>query len=133
MLAADGAVLYEREAVKLGGYAYCSQMVERAGQGWRQRQEPCLQPDPRQRHRTTDHPIAAVVLHADRPVRETINTYVYDRNFGGAPVCALNTSLSDEKIASVGHEISIEWSKVRSRPNLTNCFDSERKDGCSSF
>ena len=66
-------------------------------------------------------------------VRETVNTYVYDRNFGGAPVCALNSSLADEKIASTGDELSTEWSKVRSRPNLTNCFDTEREDGCSSF
>ncbi len=66
-------------------------------------------------------------------VRETINTYVYDRNFGGAPVCALNTSLADEQLASTGDELSTEWSKVRSRPNLTNCFDTERKDGCGSF
>ena len=32
-LAAEGAALYEREAVKLDGYAYCSQAVELADQG----------------------------------------------------------------------------------------------------
>ncbi|MDQ3038638.1 MAG: CHAT domain-containing protein [Pseudomonadota bacterium] len=32
-LAADGAALYEREAVKLDGYAYCSQSVELAEKG----------------------------------------------------------------------------------------------------
>lgn len=32
-LAADGAALYEREAVKLDGYAYCSQAVELAEKG----------------------------------------------------------------------------------------------------
>jgi CHAT domain-containing protein len=32
-LAAEGAALYEREAVKLDGYAYCSQAVELAEQG----------------------------------------------------------------------------------------------------
>ncbi|MEO6228245.1 MAG: MBG domain-containing protein, partial [Thermomonas sp.] len=66
-------------------------------------------------------------------VHETINTYVYDRNFGGAPVCALSAALENEKIASTGDELSSEWTKVRSRPNLTNCFDTERKNGCSSF
>ena len=66
-------------------------------------------------------------------IRETINTYVYDRNFGGAPVCAVNASIDDERIASTGDELSNEWSKVRSRPNLTNCFDTQRKDGCGSF
>jgi hypothetical protein len=66
-------------------------------------------------------------------VHETINTYVYDRNFGGAPVCALNASIDDQKLASSGDELSNEWSKVRSRPNLTNCFDTERNTGCGSF
>lgn len=66
-------------------------------------------------------------------VNETINTYVYDRNFGGAPVCALNASLQDQKLATTGDELSMEWSKVRSRPNLTNCFDTARKTGCDSF
>ncbi len=66
-------------------------------------------------------------------VRETVNTYVYDRNFGGAPVCAVNASIDDERIAATGDELSNEWAKVRSRPNLTNCFDTERKNGCSSF
>ena len=63
-------------------------------------------------------------------IRETVNTYVYDRNFGGAPMCALNASLEDQQLASTGDELSNEWSKVRSRPNLTNCFETERKNGC---
>ena len=66
-------------------------------------------------------------------VRETIDTYVYDRNFGAAPVCALNASLDDQQLAGTGDPLSTEWSKVRSRPNLTNCFDSERENGCGSF
>ncbi|MDI1252922.1 MBG domain-containing protein [Thermomonas sp.] len=66
-------------------------------------------------------------------VHEAINTYVYDRNFGGAPVCALNASIDDQKLASTGDELSNEWSKVRSRPNLTNCFDTERNSGCGNF
>lgn len=66
-------------------------------------------------------------------VRETIDTYVYDRNFGSAPMCAVNTSLDDQQLASYGDGLSNEWSKVRSRPNLTNCFDSERKNSCGDF
>jgi len=66
-------------------------------------------------------------------IRETINTYVYDRNFGGAPVCAVNASIDDTGLASSGDGLSTEWTKVRSRPNLTNCFDSERENGCGSF
>ena len=66
-------------------------------------------------------------------IRETVNTYVYDRNFGGAPMCAVNASLDDQQLASFGDELSNEWSKVRSRPNLTNCFDSERRNSCGDF
>ena len=66
-------------------------------------------------------------------IRETVNTYVYDRNFGGAPVCAVNASLDDTGLASTGDGLSTEWTKVRSRPNLTNCFDSERENGCGNF
>jgi filamentous hemagglutinin family protein len=66
-------------------------------------------------------------------IRETVNTYVYDRNFGGAPMCAVNASLDDQQLASLGDELSNEWSKVRSRPNLTNCFETERKNSCGDF
>ena len=66
-------------------------------------------------------------------IRETVNTYVYDRNFGGAPMCALNASLEDQQLASSGDELSNEWAKVRSRPNLTNCFETERKNSCGDF
>ena len=66
-------------------------------------------------------------------IRETVNTYLYDRNIGGAPVCAVNASLEDQQLASSGDELSNEWSKVRSRPNLTNCFESERKNSCGDF
>jgi filamentous hemagglutinin family protein len=66
-------------------------------------------------------------------IRETVNTYVYDRNFGGAPTCAVNASLEDQQLVSMGDELSNEWSKVRSRPNLTNCFETDRKNSCGDF
>jgi len=66
-------------------------------------------------------------------VGDTPNTYVYDRNFGGAPACAVNASLDDQRLAGGGDMLSTEWSKVRTRPNLTNCFDSERRSACGDF
>ena len=45
----------------------------------------------------------------------------------------MNASLADEQLASVGDQLSNEWTKVRSRPNLTNCFDSERRSSCGDF
>lgn len=72
----------------------------------------------------------------DRPIdiiSDLPNTYLYDRNIGGAPVCAVNASLADQQLASAGDTLSNEWSKVRSRPNLTNCFDTERRSSCGDF
>ena len=67
-------------------------------------------------------------------ISDPVNTYLYDRNLaGGAPVCAINASLDDQALASSGDALSNAWSKVRSRPNLTNCFDAERRNGCSDF
>jgi hypothetical protein len=48
-------------------------------------------------------------------------------------MCALNASLEDQQLVSMGDELSNEWSKVRSRPNLTNCFETDRKNSCGDF
>lgn len=66
-------------------------------------------------------------------VHETVETYVYDRNLGTAPVCAINATLDDQPLASAGDALAMEWSKVRTRPNLTNCFESQRRNGCGDF
>lgn len=66
-------------------------------------------------------------------IHETVDTYVYDRNLGTAPVCAINATLDDQPLASAGDALAMEWSKVRTRPNLTNCFESQRRNGCGDF
>lgn len=66
-------------------------------------------------------------------VRETVDTYVYDRNFGSAPMCAINVEGAATAASSGGDMLANEWSKVRSRPNLSNCFDSERRNSCGDF
>lgn len=66
-------------------------------------------------------------------VSNTPNTYVYDRNLAGAPVCAVNASEESISSSTSGDMLANEWSKVRSRPNLTNCFDSERRSACGDF
>ena len=66
-------------------------------------------------------------------ISDPVNTYLYDRNIAGAPVCAVNATLDDQTLAASGDALSTEWSKVRSRPNLVNCFDAERRSGCSDF
>ena len=51
----------------------------------------------------------------------------------GAPMCALNAPLGEDGLPTADDTLSREWTKVRSRPNLTNCFDSERKNSCGDF
>lgn len=65
-------------------------------------------------------------------VRDTPTTYVYDRNFGPMPVCPALDLLGDTR-SQDGDNLAREWSRVRSRPNLSNCVSPKRENGCSSF
>lgn len=66
-------------------------------------------------------------------VGDTVATYIYDRNFGSAPICAVNVAQAGPASDTAGDMLANEWSKVRSRPNLSNCFDSERRSACGDF
>lgn len=66
-------------------------------------------------------------------VGDSVVTYVYDRNFGSAPICAVNVAQAGPATDASGDMLANEWSKVRSRPNLSNCFDSERRNACGDF
>lgn len=64
---------------------------------------------------------------------EPTNTYTFDRNINPAPICLAGDSLEGERSESGVDLLAQEWSRVRSRPNLTNCVDSERKNSCGDF
>lgn len=66
-------------------------------------------------------------------VRETPSTWLYDRNIGPAPICLATGPLDGDRAAQEGDVLAREWSRVRSRPNLTNCVDTERRNGCADF
>jgi filamentous hemagglutinin family protein len=66
-------------------------------------------------------------------VRENQSTWLYDRNIGPAPICLATGPLGGDRAAQGGDVLAREWSRVRSRPNLTNCIDTERRDGCADF
>ena len=34
---------------------------------------------------------------------------------------------------SVADLLAVEWSRLRTRPNISNCFDSGRKNACGDF
>ncbi|MDR6853894.1 filamentous hemagglutinin N-terminal domain-containing protein [Variovorax guangxiensis] len=66
-------------------------------------------------------------------VRDNPSTWLYDRNIGPTPICLATGPLEGDRAAQGGDVLAREWSRVRSRPNLTNCIDTERRNGCGDF
>ncbi|MEJ8847851.1 filamentous hemagglutinin N-terminal domain-containing protein [Variovorax rhizosphaerae] len=66
-------------------------------------------------------------------LREEPTTYVYDRNLGQAPICVATGALDGDRAGQGGDVLAREWSRVRSRPNLLNCVNTDRRDGCAAF
>ncbi|MDM0117009.1 filamentous hemagglutinin N-terminal domain-containing protein [Variovorax sp. J22R133] len=65
--------------------------------------------------------------------RDEPTTWVYDRNIGFAPICVATGPLDTSRGAQKGDVLAREWSRVRTRPNLTSCVDTERHNGCADF
>ena len=66
--------------------------------------------------------------------RDGESTYVYDRNLGLPQMCVPDTPLDADLTRSALKDLlAVEWSRLRSRPNISNCFDSGRRSGCSDF
>lgn len=66
-------------------------------------------------------------------LREEPTTYLYDRNIGQAPICLVTGPLQGDRTQQGNDILAREWSRVRTRPNLTSCVDTERTNGCSDF
>lgn len=80
--------------------------------------------------------ILPLVMTSDTPfqfVSEPAETYVYDSNLGNAPTCPVGIASSDDRLAAGGDGLGNEWSKVRKRINLMNCFSNDRRGGCGNF
>ena len=63
-------------------------------------------------------------------------TYLYDRNRGEPQVCVPDSPLvadGSEQKDSGRDLLAVEWSRLRSRPNVSNCFSTGRKNGCADF
>ncbi|KLN57208.1 filamentous hemagglutinin N-terminal domain-containing protein [Variovorax paradoxus] len=61
------------------------------------------------------------------------NTYTFDRNIGAPPICFATGPLEGERSQQGDDLLAREWSRVRSRPNLTSCVATERKNGCADY
>ncbi|RYF83243.1 MAG: hypothetical protein EOO29_04090 [Comamonadaceae bacterium] len=66
-------------------------------------------------------------------LRNLPNTYTFDRNLGGVPMCHAPNQFDSGRALPGDDVLSREWARVRSRPNLTNCIDTGKEDGCGDF
>ncbi|RYY54945.1 MAG: hemagglutinin, partial [Comamonadaceae bacterium] len=66
-------------------------------------------------------------------LRDLPTSYLYDRNIGQAPICLATGPLDGDRAQQGADVLAREWSRVRSRPNLLNCVDTERRNGCADF
>ena len=66
-------------------------------------------------------------------LRDLPATWVYDRNIGPPPICFATGPLDGDRAAQGGDVLAREWSRVRSRPNLSSCVDTEKRNGCADF
>lgn len=51
----------------------------------------------------------------------------------GAPICLASEPLAGDGQLADGDMLAREWSRVRTRPQLTNCLRSSRREACSDF
>jgi hypothetical protein len=81
---------------------------------------------------TTGGGVPPVVGQPRNP--ETEPTYLYDRNFAPVGMCmALGPLASPTGVAGIADLLEIEWSRVRMRPNLSNCLGVSDRDFCRDF
>ncbi len=64
--------------------------------------------------------------------RERPDTWLYDHNMGGAPMCAA-PGVTVASAVQEGDVLAREWSLVKSRPKLSSCVASDKQNGCSDF
>ncbi|WP_347247287.1 MBG domain-containing protein, partial [Thermomonas sp.] len=72
---------------------------------------------------------------SDQPtqfIAERNDTDVYDTNIGQVEMCPVGDNGNDQALVG-GDALGSEWSKVRNRLNLLNCFSNDKKGGCGSF
>jgi len=66
-------------------------------------------------------------------LRDPPSTWLYDRNIGPPPICFATGALEGDRASQGGDVLAREWSRVRSRPNLSSCVDTEKRNGCADF
>jgi hypothetical protein len=77
--------------------------------------------------------VAGVPLPVEVSQAESMNTYTFDRNVGTAPICLAPVDLGSNQAPQGDDPLASEWSRVRSRPNLMSCVNTQTKNGCGDF
>ncbi|WP_296557270.1 filamentous hemagglutinin N-terminal domain-containing protein [Pigmentiphaga sp.] len=65
--------------------------------------------------------------------REIPTTYLYDRNLVPVAMCFATGPIAGDRVEQAGDVLAREWSRVRTRPNLSNCVSTDRRNACSDF
>lgn len=79
----------------------------------------------------TNYLVGAVDARPDW-TRERPDTWLYDHNMGGSPMCAA-PGVDVASAVQQGDVLAREWSLVKSRPKLSSCVASDKQNGCSDF
>ena len=58
---------------------------------------------------------------------------LYGRNQGLPAICSASDSSPLDSTTQGADILSIEWARVRQKPNLSNCIDLAQRNGCSDF
>ncbi len=79
-------------------------------------------------------PVSVIPVIGGTRSPETEPSYVYDRNFGPVGMCLPGASLtSPTGQAATPDLLELEWSRLRQRPNLSNCVSVGNRDYCRDF
>lgn len=66
-------------------------------------------------------------------VRQPTESYLYDHNIITLAMCQANGNVSGPEDEQGGDALGREWTRVRSRPQLSSCVVTEEQNGCNSF
>ncbi|MGB0129070.1 MAG: MBG domain-containing protein, partial [Rhodocyclaceae bacterium] len=71
--------------------------------------------------------------HGDETAASFGETYIYDRNIGLPPMCVATGPLVVEAGTQGTDLLDVEWSRIRLKPNVTNCVALSEGNTCKSF
>lgn len=71
--------------------------------------------------------------YGEKKVPGLDGTYLYDRNIGVPHMCVATGPLAIQTAMQGADLLDVEWSRVRQKPNVTNCIALGERNTCDSF